>query len=421
MPIRRRRPGSRKRTEAKQEAKELVAPQPKTLAWPIVTLRDQGDGHRQKNGSGLPRDDYGDWQDDHGDRQGGGERGRPGYSPRAPRGDGDRDGPHEGHRRRHGNGRAHPPPGRDEDAGYGDAGRPGRAEPPHAPDGPEKPAGPDRRRRPDDRAGRTPEDRRGLIPPPPPVCSGRLYQIRPGDTLFRLAGAFGVSVEEILAANPQVTDPDVLSEGQVICIPGPVDSVKEILDTLLTAEKVETALYAKGLVSKALRGLPPEQFAYFQAGLSHERAHIAALERLGASVPYEEFFYPPGVFDDLNLYVNTLLTLETAGVAAYIQASDELARMGRFDLARLMARIMGVEAEHRALLREVLNLVPASNLCCENAPNQPVPEILSALPAFLQPNQFDGRSVGPVRLPTDEEAETLIGPHGCPNPRPDLG
>ena len=94
--------------------------------------------------------------------------------------------------------------------------------------------------------------------------------------------------------------------------------------------------------------------------------------------------------------------------------------MGRFDLSRLMDQIMGVEAEHRTLLRDVLELIPADNLCFERAPNQPVTRILAALPAFLQPNQFQGGSEGPIPLPTPEEAAALIGPFGCPNPRPDL-
>lgn len=276
-------------------------------------------------------------------------------------------------------------------------------------------------RRPHDEAPRGPEKgKEGHIPPPPAHCAGSLHRVKPGDTLFRLSMKYGVDLDAILAANPQITDPDTLFPGQIVCIPEPVEGVLEILNTLLTAEKVETALYARGLVSPALAGLPKEQFAYFQAGLSHEMAHIEVLRELGASVPYREFYFPPGTFEDRSTYVNTLLTLETAGVSAYIQASAEFARMGRFDLSRLMDQIMGVEAEHRALLREVLDLVPAADLCFERAPNQPVTEILSALPMFLQPNQFDGASTGPVPLPTPQEAEALIGPYGCPNPRPDL-
>lgn len=60
----------------------------------------------------------------------------------------------------------------------------------------------------------------GAPPPPTPPCpDGRLYTVQPGDTLFSIAQRFGVSVAEILAANPQIVNPDVLEVGQVICIP----------------------------------------------------------------------------------------------------------------------------------------------------------------------------------------------------------
>ena len=295
-------------------------------------------------------------------------------------------------------------------------------EQPHVPPPPhDRPHVPPPHRRPHDEAPRKPENgKEGHLPQPPAHCTGALHRVRPGDTLFRLSMKYGVDLDAIVAANPQVTDPDMLLPGQILCIPEPVESMLEILNALLTAEKIEAAMYARGLVSPALAGLDADDFAYFQAGLSAEISHIEALRGLGASVPYREFFFPPGAFEDRSIFVNTLLTLETAGVAAYIQASAEFARMGRFDLSRLMDQIMGVEAEHRVLLRDVLGLVPANDLCFERAPNQPVTEILAALPMFLQPNQFNGASTGPVPLPTPQEAEALIGPFGCPNPRPDL-
>lgn len=262
--------------------------------------------------------------------------------------------------------------------------------------------------------------RMGHMPPHPVRCSGTLHAVKEGDTLFSLAMAHGVTLEAIMAVNPQISNPDQLMLGQVVCIPERTESMFEILNTLLTAEKVETALYAAGLTSPALQGLDADDFAYFQAGLSHEIAHVNVLTSLGASVPFDEFFFPPGTLEDRTIYLNTLLTLETAGVSAYIQASYEFARMGRFDLSRLMDQIMGVEAEHRTLLRDVLGLIPADNLCFERAPNQPVTVILAALPSFLRPNQFNGASEGPIPLPTPEQAAELIGSNACPNPTPDL-
>lgn len=45
------------------------------------------------------------------------------------------------------------------------------------------------------------------------------YTVRAGDTLAKIAARFGVSVQAILAANPQITNPDRIYVGQRITIP----------------------------------------------------------------------------------------------------------------------------------------------------------------------------------------------------------
>ena len=46
------------------------------------------------------------------------------------------------------------------------------------------------------------------------------YTVQPGDTMFSIAQMFGVSLADLIAANPQITDPDVLFPGDVLCVPG---------------------------------------------------------------------------------------------------------------------------------------------------------------------------------------------------------
>lgn len=58
------------------------------------------------------------------------------------------------------------------------------------------------------------------VPKPPRHCSGQFYTVRPSDTLTRIAKRFGVTVQDILAANPQITNPEIIFINQVICIPG---------------------------------------------------------------------------------------------------------------------------------------------------------------------------------------------------------
>lgn len=57
------------------------------------------------------------------------------------------------------------------------------------------------------------------VPQPPTKCDGHYYRIKTGDTLFGISRKFGVTVNEILAANPQITNQDTIFIGQVICIP----------------------------------------------------------------------------------------------------------------------------------------------------------------------------------------------------------
>ena len=45
------------------------------------------------------------------------------------------------------------------------------------------------------------------------------YVVKPGDTLTKIARQFNIPLNKLLAANPQITDPDCIFPGQVIMIP----------------------------------------------------------------------------------------------------------------------------------------------------------------------------------------------------------
>jgi LysM repeat protein len=61
-------------------------------------------------------------------------------------------------------------------------------------------------------------------PVPTPTPSPRPYKIQQGDTLKRIAREFGVSMDQILAANPQIADADDIRIGERIVIPAPQES-----------------------------------------------------------------------------------------------------------------------------------------------------------------------------------------------------
>lgn len=52
-----------------------------------------------------------------------------------------------------------------------------------------------------------------------PDCS--LYVVRPGDRLSTIAGRFGLTLEAVLAANPEITDANTIRSGQQIRLPHP--------------------------------------------------------------------------------------------------------------------------------------------------------------------------------------------------------
>lgn len=50
-------------------------------------------------------------------------------------------------------------------------------------------------------------------------CPGMRYTVQSGDTFFNIAGRYGITVQSLVNANPQIADPSRIVPGQVICIP----------------------------------------------------------------------------------------------------------------------------------------------------------------------------------------------------------
>ena len=60
-----------------------------------------------------------------------------------------------------------------------------------------------------------------IAPTEPPAPTPSVYTIKKGETLSKIATAHGITIEELLAANPKITNPNRISEGQQIVIPVP--------------------------------------------------------------------------------------------------------------------------------------------------------------------------------------------------------
>lgn len=96
------------------------------------------------------------------------------------------------------------------------------------------------------------------------ICpGGQIYVIQPGDTIYVIARRFNLSLEALLRANPQLTNPDILYVGENLCIPGQLVSQREgsfiLTETTAgrDADGVVQVNYIKNSVLVAATDLPP--------------------------------------------------------------------------------------------------------------------------------------------------------------------
>ena len=83
-------------------------------------------------------------------------------------------------------------------------------------------------------------------PPTPPPASGQTYYVLAGDTLRKIAAKFNTTVDAILRINPQIINPNIIYVGQAIAIPTGVSThVVQKGDTLrIIASKYGTTVDA---------------------------------------------------------------------------------------------------------------------------------------------------------------------------------
>ncbi len=67
-------------------------------------------------------------------------------------------------------------------------------------------------------------------PTVPPAPTPSVYTIKKGETLSKIATAHGITIEELLAANPTIKDANKISEGQQIILPVPSDAPPDTIE-----------------------------------------------------------------------------------------------------------------------------------------------------------------------------------------------
>ena len=79
-------------------------------------------------------------------------------------------------------------------------------------------------------------------------CKGKTYIVQPRDTLYEIAQQYNVTVDSLIAANPQLEDPDQIFTGQIICIPTEDEEFAKEAVVLRPPEYRESPAQAGGVV-----------------------------------------------------------------------------------------------------------------------------------------------------------------------------
>lgn len=171
------------------------------------------------------------------------------------------------------------------------------------------------------------------------------------------AGALGARMTPALAA----TDGDILNFGSAA----------------VGAERIGIAFYANALGMPASSAtfnvscdtakgslLNSAHRVYFEAALNQETQHLNTLSSLGLTFPVTTFGFPDGTFGSAKSMLALGEQLEDVFIGAYLGAVRVGASVGDtlgVAVAELAAQILGIECEHRVLIRDIAALTPPND------------------------------------------------------------
>jgi hypothetical protein len=128
---------------------------------------------------------------------------------------------------------------------------------------------------------------------------------------------------------------------------------EEILGAAQIAEALATTMYT-AIIEQApfFQRLSAFDQNYFRAAREVEMAHYQLLMSAlnNRPTPVTTFYFPQGMFNDAQVTLDTLVTLEEAFIATYLVGVRDLSTP---ELKVTAARILAVESDHRTVARVV--------------------------------------------------------------------
>ena len=148
------------------------------------------------------------------------------------------------------------------------------------------------------------------------------------------------------------------------------DPVTDFGNAAVGAERIGIAFYSNALGQTSSFGVPGDlakgtllnsaHRTYFQAARNQEDTHRTVLESLGLNFPFSVFQFPRGTFDSAKAMLAFGEQLESVFIGAYLGAIKAAASATNSFIAEAAAQTVGIECEHRVLIRDIAG---------ENPPN----------------------------------------------------
>lgn len=193
-----------------------------------------------------------------------------------------------------------------------------------------------------------------------------------------------------------------------------IEDLPLILNLAATAEALAMTFYYKAIQSDFFVRLPTDIQNAFRAALDQERSHYQYLTARGAAPLQTSFYFPPRTFgfDDLAVFVATIEKLESDFMAAYLVAARRFVELGEPVLAEIAGQIVGIEAEHRIIGREVAgdSPPPPNDLCFESAPLECPAQMMGIFTFYLHGG---ANYQGPFAMPSDAQVIAAINGFTC--------
>jgi LysM repeat protein len=123
---------------------------------------------------------------------------------------------------------------------------------------------------------------------------GSAYTVKTGDTLSRIAQDCGVSLQDLLAANPSITNANLITVGQKIAIRPAAPIVKSAASNLVTpsatpqpAQNLIPGIIPGEKVTAVVQGFPPYAEVQVGVGKVGEKPVVVETGRTGADGSYK--------------------------------------------------------------------------------------------------------------------------------------